>query len=113
MAADNERAAAAQALAEVGLALAADVEAGSWCVDGETFRYRELIKRLGGRWSGSRRRWLFRFKDEGGQGGFTVPATPAGGLAEDSATGIPAWGSKHYHGHRERLRQRFLHAGSE
>ena len=113
MAADNERATVAQALAEVGLALAADVEAGSWCVDGETFRHRELIKRLGGRWSGSRRRWLFRFGDQGGQGGFTMPATPAGGLAEDSATGIPAWGSKHYHGHRERLRQRFLHAGSE
>ena len=81
-------------------------------VDGETFRHRELIKRLGGRWSGSAAALAVPVR--GKAAGWLQPAGNAGrGLAEDSATGLPGWGSKHYHGHRERLRQRFLHAGSE
>ena len=30
-----------------------------------------------------------------------------------TAPGFQGWGSKHYHGHRERLRQRFLQGGEE
>ena len=36
----------------------------------------------------------------------------AGGLAEDRAGRFQGWGSKHYHGHRERLRKRFLEGGA-
>ena len=36
----------------------------------------------------------------------------AGGLAEDGAASFQGWGSKHYHGHRERLRKRFLEGGA-
>ena len=42
---------------------------------------------------------------------FAEPVGAAGGLAEDSAGSFQGWGSKHYHGHRERLRKRFLEGG--
>ena len=38
---------------------------GAFAVEGDTFPHRELIKRQGGRWSGSRRRWLFAFDATG------------------------------------------------
>lgn len=113
MAGDGERTAVAQALAEVGLALVADAGGGAWLVEGETFRHRDLIKRHGGRWSATRRRWLFQFETAGGGMGFATPAGRPPGLAEDGNAAFQGWGSKHYHGHRERLRQRFLQAGTD
>ncbi len=92
-----------------GLSLAQDGVAGAFAVEGDTFPHRELIKRLGGRWSGSRRRWLLVFDATG----LPLPGPAASGLAEEGAAAFQGWGSKHYHGHRERLRQRFLHGGSE
>ena len=53
------------ALAEAGLVLAPDGAEGAFAVEGDTFPHRELIKRQGGRWSGSRRRWLFSFDAAG------------------------------------------------
>lgn len=112
MAGDGGRTAVAQALAEVGLALVVDV-GGTWAVEGETFRHRDLIKRHGGRWSATRRRWLFAFDAIGGGTGFTAASARPSGLAEEGTVAFQGWGSKHYHGHRERLRQRFLQAGSD
>ena len=37
-----------------------------------------------------------------------APPARVEGLAEDERRRTSGWGSKHYHGHRERLRQRFL-----
>ena len=86
------------ALAEAGLALVPDGAAGVFAVAGDTFRHRDLIKRNGGRWSGSRRCWLFTFD--------------GGGLAEAPAAFVgQAAPRPHYHGHRERLRTRLAEAG--
>ena len=100
------------ALAEAGLALAPDGAEGAFAVEGDTFPHRELIKGQGGRWSGSRRRWLFTFDAAGAPHRFAEPVGLAGGLAEDGAGSFQSWGSKHYHGHRERLRKRFLEGGA-
>lgn len=86
------------ALAAAGLTLVPDGATGCFAVAGDTFQHRDLIKRSGGRWSASRRRWLFSFDVDG--------------LAEERAsfTGqAPA--RPHYHGHRERLRNRLREAG--
>jgi DNA repair protein RadC len=97
------------ALREAGLSLAQDGVEGAFAVEGDTFPHRELIKRLGGRWSGSRRRWLLGFDAKGS----SLAAPTSTGLAEEGAATFQGWGSKHYHGHRERLRQRFLQGGSD
>ena len=86
------------ALAEAGLALVPDGTEGVFAVAGDTFRYRDLIKRSGGRWSGSRRCWLFTFDGAG------LAEAPAPFLGQ----GAPR---PHYHGHRERLRTRLVEAG--
>ena len=99
------------ALAEAGLVLAPDGAEGAFTVEGDTFPHRDLIKRQGGRWSGSRRRWLFRFDAAGAAYEFAEPNGGVGGLAEDQAGRFQAWGNKHYHGHRERLRKKFLEGG--
>jgi DNA repair protein RadC len=95
------------ALGEAGLELATDGWGGEWRVEGDTFRHRELIKDLGGRWDGQRRRWLFAFDGEGAR----RPASDAPRGLTESGAGFQGWGSKHYHGHRDRLRQRFLEGG--
>ena len=86
------------ALAEVGLALVADGNGGAFAVAGDTYPHRDLLKRHGARWSGSRQRWLFRFD--------------ATGLAEASAPFAGQTAPRpHYHGHRERLRTKLREAG--
>lgn len=88
------------ALAAAGLTLERrQSPAGTeYVIAGDTFPHRDLIKRLGGRWSSTTREW--RIPEPG--------ATT--GLAEAAAAppGQGAWGSKHYHGHRQRLRDRFI-----
>jgi DNA repair protein RadC len=95
-------------LAEAGLAVEAAGDATFW-VSGATFARRELLKREGGSWNRERQAWrlpshdaLVRLAAALPEGG-TAPA----GLAEQAAPEFTSWGSKHYHGHRERLRQRF------
>lgn len=97
---------ASAALGAVGLALVA-LEDGQGClIEGDTYPHRDLIKSLGARWSAARRRWWLAFG----------AASPGAGLAEAPAgfegrPAVPA--KKHYHGHRDRLRQRFREAGPE
>ncbi|MDW8125056.1 MAG: DNA repair protein RadC [Geminicoccaceae bacterium] len=98
-----------------GLELAPAPEGGYW-LSGYTFHYREAIKRAGGQWSPERRAWRLASCA-------TVEALAAllaarsEGLAEGPAPAIvpPAVERplRHYHGHRERLRQRFLGVGPE
>lgn len=100
----TSRANIARALADVGLSL---VERGNpqggidRVIVGDTFPHRDLIKRLGGRWSSSGKHWRL------------AEAAAGPGLAEAPLPGPPggqAWGTKHYHGHRRRLRDRFIEA---
>ena len=88
------------ALREAGLALVPAGVKGAFAVEGDTFPHRELLKRHGARWSGSRRCWLFAF-DGGG-------LAEAPGTASSGQTQV----RPHYHGHRERLRARLREAGA-
>ena len=85
-------------LAQVGLTLMPDDD--GFVVLGDTYAQRDLLKRLGARWSRELRHWRL-----------VVTVT---GLAEAPAgyeAGAGASPRKHYLGHRERLRARMLEAG--
>jgi DNA repair protein RadC len=90
-------------------------------LSGNTFANKELLKRHGGRWSRSRQGWVFPSFDPIRELATALPADAAptaGGLADAPASyaserGARRWRRKHYHGHRERLRTRFLEAGPE
>lgn len=116
--------AALNALAARGLELRASAD-GGFLLTGYTFHYKEAIKRAGGRWLADRRAW--HLPEPGAADALVAllagPPTPSG-LAEAPTAPIgppvavplptaTSWGSKHYHGHRERLRQRLLDAGPE
>jgi DNA repair protein RadC len=87
---------------------------------GNTYANKELLKRHGGRWSQSRQGWVFPSLDPIRELATALPAngSEAGGLADAPVSYAPEragrrWRRKHYHGHRERLRTRFLDAGAE
>jgi DNA repair protein RadC len=99
-----------QTLEAAGIDLA--LEDGHFWLSGATYPWRERIKAAGGRWHAARQAWsvsdiaaLARLAAALASGG-AVPS----GLAEGPPAPLQGWGSKHYHGHRERLRQRFLAA---
>ena len=92
------------ALADAGLALRETGKSGStlhFVVDGDTYHNRELIKQQGGRWLPSHQRWFFSFDGAGAPAGLAEATAPA-------FTGPPVVKQRHYHGHRDRLRQRFV-----
>jgi len=98
-----------------GLQLApADDPPGTFWLSGATFAIRELLKREGDRWSKERQAWRLPSAEALRRVASGVPAagaTAAAGLAVEASppsAAFAGWGSKHYHGHRERLRQRFL-----
>jgi len=92
-------------------------------VSGDTFRHKESLKRAGGVWSRFDQAWRFATRTHletlvALLDGRPVPEELARGLAEAPATfngdqRQGKWGDKHYHGHRERLRNRFMEAGPE
>jgi DNA repair protein RadC len=98
---------------------------GGFTVTGDTYRHHRALRQAGGRWYPERKAW--RFDDaEGLAAACALISQPAAaGLAEqhaayrtpDGAAAAPAaapqWGSKHYHGHRARLRARFLDTGAD
>ncbi|MDX6752381.1 DNA repair protein RadC [Geminicoccaceae bacterium 1502E] len=77
-------------------------------VTGETFRWKEQIKRAGGRWDAAGQRWVLSSAGQLAVLAAALDAPP--GLAEAPQAYTAQAGTKHYHGHRERLRQRFLEA---
>jgi DNA repair protein RadC len=96
-------------------------------VRGDTFRHKETLKAHGGRWSRSRKAWVFQDRDaierlgaalhatiEGGaRPGLADAGTPFQPASEVQSTRSAPDTGKHYHGHRERLRARFLESGAE
>lgn len=84
-------------------------------VVGRTWAHKDRLKALAARFDGSRKAWLLPSM-EALQGLSEALAAAVPGLAEapsgdrERATG---WGSKHYHGHRDRLRSRFAEARDE
>ncbi|MCB1969687.1 MAG: DNA repair protein RadC [Geminicoccaceae bacterium] len=92
-----------------------------FAIAGETFRVKEFIKQAGGRWSREEQCWRLASAGELARLASLI-AGDAGGLAEsqspfDIAPGGPpdhdAWGSKHYHGHRGRQRNKLLEKGAD
>ncbi len=122
-------------LAVIGLEIDTDREPGGrrrYVIRGDTFRHKDMLKAHGGRWSKSRRAWVFDDRSAIERlgaalaGNTNVRSTP--GLAEaplpfqqagevestSPPSGTrPASGTPHYHGHRQRLRARFLESGAE
>ena len=81
---------------------------GYW-LKGQTYSHRHGIKQAGCVWHGEFKAWF-------AQDGAMLDKLADGldgqrGLAEEAAGGFARQGSKHYHGHRERLRNRFLEQG--
>ena len=120
------------ALAGAGLHIARDPrEDGheAYVVSGNTFHHKETLKAHGGRWSKSRSAWVFddaAMIDRLCQAFGSGATAPAPGFAEapvlfdtsmpgSAKSARPASGTSrpHYHGHRERLRQRFRESGGE
>ena len=111
-----------EALHRAGLELREQTEEGNgteFLLHGNTYANKELLKRHGGRWSRSRQVWVFDSLEPIRDLATALPATGeshAGGLADAPAPynadrRSRRFRRKHYHGHRERLRTRFLEAG--
>ena len=123
-AAMQDRRALANALDATGLELRESVgEAGQpeFLILGNTFAHKELLKDHGGRWSQRRQGWVFTSLARLGRLAAALSllgrAGAAAGLAEAPARYAEGAGHqrrrerKRYHGHRERLRSRFLESG--
>ncbi len=90
-------------------------------VSGDTFRHKEHLKRAGGVWSRFDQAWRFPTQTHLETLLALLDGRPeAQGLAEATTTydagianGGGKWGDKHYHGHRERLRNRFMDSGAD
>jgi DNA repair protein RadC len=115
----KKRAAAtpAEELAAFGLEVAE--RDGGFTVTGDTYRHHQALRQAGGRWYPERKAWRFDNAEGLAAACALITAPAAAGLAEQQAaygsppTAKAEWGSKHYHGHRARLRQRYLEAGAE
>ena len=121
----------------LGLEIETDRQPGGgehYVVRGDTYHHKETLKAHGGRWSKSRRAWVFASLDAlqrleeavSGKGEKSSSAKP--GLAEaaspfhqpgeirstPAAPGMTAASNqRHFEGHRGRLRQRFLESDGE
>ena len=114
--------------AGLGLEIDTDQASGggqNYVVRGDTFRHKETLKAHGGRWSKSRRAWVFQDQTALERLGATLsdfsPGATKHGLAE-APLAFHAPGeiqstkpsqAPHYRGHRQRLRDRFLESGAE
>jgi DNA repair protein RadC len=99
-------------LAASGLVLTGGKD-GQLRLSGNTFRLRDHMKAAGGRWDPACQTWSLPDPAAAARLAETLPGIAGSppGLAEGGAPAFQGWGSKHYHGHRERLRGRFLEGG--
>ena len=84
-------------------------------VVGRTWAFKDRLKELAARFDASRKAWLLPTEEALRSFAEAVQSVRPG-LAEAPATETAkgsAWGSKHYHGHRDRLRTRFAEARDE
>ena len=104
---------AARALSDAGLVLR-DISAPSgpptWTVSGKTLENRALLRQAGGKWNKLEGHWEFTGADPSATLSAALSARPAG-IGDNS--GAQAEPRPHYHGHRERVRQRVLSSGVE
>lgn len=121
-------------LSGFGLEIDTDQETGGgqrYVIRGDTFRHKDMLKSHGGRWSKTRRAWVFDDRSAVERLGAALTGDIAGttkpGLSEAPlpfqqpgevqstrpAPGTLPTSAPHYHGHRQRLRERFLESGAE
>ncbi len=110
------------ALAVFGLQVDCDQEAEggrTYVIRGNTFRHKEILKAQGGRWSKSRGAWVFGDRQAIERLGSALAGESpmsAPGLADAPVRFDPTMQTDrkpHYHGHRQRLRERFLAGDAE
>ena len=110
-------------LANIGLEIETDNEPGggeNYVVRGDTYRHKETLKAHGGRWSKSRRAWVFHDRSaierlstvlSNGAGNTAPPGFAEAPLPFRQPGEVQSTRSapdKHFHGHRKRLRTRFM-----
>jgi DNA repair protein RadC len=112
LAAYDSAAAAALKRARLSLSERKDVDgARSFHVTGNTHPHREVMRELGGKWNRLEECWVFAGEDPSSALAERLAAT---GLAEAGHnSGEKSEEKPHYHGHRQRLRERFLNAGAQ
>lgn len=105
-------------LAEAGLAIERRAGAGgnpAYLVKGNTHPYRQILRELGGQWDKLGFGWIFEGADPAAriarEIGKAASAKPAG--FSENGEQAPLESRPHYHGHRQRLRERFLATGSD
>jgi DNA repair protein RadC len=111
----NEDAAYA-VLAEAGLTIEPRAAPGgdpAYLVKGNTHHYRHMLRELGGKWDKLRLGWLFEGDDPAGKIAAEIGKESAKPLGLSESGEQAQLGEKpHYHGHRQRLRERFLASGA-
>ncbi len=116
---DTPSPAAVDRLARFGLAV--EPADGGFVLRGGTYPLRHLLREAGGRWDAAARVWRLDGEALTRLAGRLETLAEAGGLAErpanfaaDGEAARPEGrGRPHYHGHRRRLRERFLRASGE
>jgi len=103
--------------ARLTVAERAAVDGGrSYRVTGDTHPHRALMRELGGKWDRLEEAWVFSGEDPSAVLAARLAPLP-GGLAEagpgHNTPEAGQNGKPHYHGHRQRLRDRFLAAGAQ
>ncbi len=98
-----------QPLGKAGLECLREEGGSAYLLRGNTYRFRDLLRRHGGRWQPEHRAW--RFEDAGALRALArdleAGAESPPGLAEAGAA-FEEPKTRHYHGHRARLRARLL-----
>jgi len=83
---------------------------GRWKVSGNTLAHREALRGAGGTWNKLDQCWEFAGEDPTARLAAALAAAPAPPGHNSGATDAP---KPHYHGHRQRVRERVLAAGVE
>ncbi|MEO8559951.1 MAG: DNA repair protein RadC [Rhodospirillales bacterium] len=97
-----------QALSQAGLRLVerAGLDGtATYQIGGNTHPHRLILRRLGGEWDKLNQVWLFKDSDPSAALAEAIAASNSAGLQEEEP-------KPHYHGHRQRLRERFLAGGA-
>ena len=91
-----------------------------FAIRGETFGARQFIKEAGGRWSRGEQCWrladehsLRRLAELIGHPSQGLADAPRDFRARSDGAHADGYGSRHYHGHRSRLRMKLLEHGAE
>ncbi len=79
----------------------------AFIVTGDTHPFRHLLREAGGKWNALDRVWVFSGDDPGPALAKTLRSHPFPSSAPKNEPKKP-----HYHGHRERLRKRFMQASA-